>query len=347
MKAGLTSALITSAALFASPVLADKAVPRGGGSSSSGSSKGSSSSSSSSSKSSSAKSSSGSSSSASSGVPRTDAQRRHPRPGTGSGDRWGGRRHGYGGGYWPRYYGGYHGGYYNSYWGSRYGYRYGWYPYSYWGYSPYAYSGYYGYSPYAYHARRPRYSRQEGALRVIVEPNKTRVFVDGYYAGVADDFDGLLQRLYLPTGRHDISLKLDGYRTQHFRVYVPYDQTVKIHHDMVEGDGEATSDHYAGMVDVDDRRSRDHDDVDWDDDRDRRDRDDDGRDGGVVRLDISPRDATVYVDGEFHGSAGERLRLPAGRHRIEVVRPGYRTVEREIEVRRGRSNEVRIEMERM
>ena len=43
--------------------------------------------------------------------------------------------------------------------------------------------------------RAARY-RDSGSLRVIVDPEKTRVYVDGYYAGIADDFDGIFQRLY-------------------------------------------------------------------------------------------------------------------------------------------------------
>ena len=101
-------------------------------------------------------------------------------------------------------------------------------------YSPFYYSGSYGYSPYYY---RGRYS-DGGSLRVIVDPVKARVYVDGYYAGIADDFDGIFQRLSLPPGRHDISLKLDGYRTHKFRVYLPPAETLKIHHVMERGTGE-------------------------------------------------------------------------------------------------------------
>ena len=288
--------------------------------------------------------------------PETDAQRRHPRPGTGTGrfdfdDRDRGRHgwsspyagYGYGSGY------GYGYGRYGQY--GRYGYYYN--PYDSW-YSPYYYSGYYGYSPGYY--RRGRGYRDSGSVRVIVEPEETRVYVDGYYAGIADDFDGILQRLNVPPGRHDITLKLEGYRTQHFKVYVPVDDTIKIHYNMVRGSGEATSEEFAGPPDADYARVRDMSDDDRrrDDDRYRRGGDDDydGRDRGdtgSVRLSVSPRDASVYVDGEFRGSGRDSssLRLRPGRHRIEVVRPGYRTIEREIEVESGRSTSVAFELERM
>jgi hypothetical protein len=72
------------------------------------------------------------------------------------------------------------------------------------------------------------------------------------------------------------------------------------------------------------------------------------RDLGTVRVDVRPSDATIYVDGEFYGS-GRRagnIALPPGRHRIEVVRPGYRTVEREVEVLPGRTETLAIDLER-
>jgi hypothetical protein len=276
-------------------------------------------------------------------VPQTDAQRRHPRPGTGTG-RFDsdGRR---GSGFWGSpYYG-----------GSRYGYYgYGYYnPYDYW-YSPYYYSGYYGYSP-SYYRRSRGYGsyRDNGSLRIIVDPEKTRVYVDGYYAGVADDFDGIFQRLNVPPGRHDITLKLEGYRTQHFKVYVPVDDTIKIHYDMVRGTGEATSDQFAGRPAGDYARIEDMDDDGYrgrgdDDDRYAR-RDRDQGDTGSVLLQVNPRDASVYVDGEFRGSGRQstNLRLRPGRHRIEVVRPGFRTVEREVEVESGRSTEIQFDLERL
>ena len=337
-------ALVTAPGL----ALADRAVPRGGGStgsSSAGSSHhssgggSSSSGSSTSSPSSSSSSDSSASSRSSSQPPLTEAQRRHPRAGTGTGPG-GARDRGYGyrdrGGYYygsSYYYGGYP--YSRRYYGPS------WYGYDYW-YSPYYYSGYYGYSP-----RHYRY-RDSGSLRLQVQPEKTRVYVDGYYAGIVDDFDGLLQRLYLPPGRHEVTLKLDGYRNHTFKIYVPVDQTIKVHHEMVRGAGEGTVDVVGGPVDYarleerHDPRDRDRD----DDDFDARDDGLDREDAGSLRLRIHPGDASVYVDGRFRGAARdlESLRLAPGRHRVEVVRPGFRTVEREVEVSRGRSAELEVEL---
>jgi hypothetical protein len=276
----------------------------------------------------------------------TPAQERHPRAGTGTGDRLG-RFH-------------YYSNYGRPYRYRSYSYGFGYYPYYpydsfyYFGYPASYYSGYYGYDP--YYSRRYGYGygyRDTGSLRVMVDPDRTRVYVDGYYAGIADDFDGIFQRLHVSPGRHDITLKLEGFRTHRFRVYVPVDHTIKLHYDMVRGSGD-DAEEVVGQPDLVGRpagyaRLEDED----RDDRDDRMRDADDAhalrgDAGTLRLDIRPSDASIYVDGAFRGTARDldRLRLTPGRHRVEMVRPGFRTVERDVEIRPGETSDLRADLER-
>lgn len=254
--------------------------------------------------------------------PLTEAQRRHPRAGTGTGHRLGGTYY-FG---WPYYY-------YDPYrysWYDRYGY-----------YSPYYYSGYYGYGPYSY--RSSRYPYRIGSVRVLVDPPKTRVYVDGYYAGIVDDFDGLFQRLNLSSGRHEITLKLEGYRSHRIRIYVPLDQTIKIHHDMVRGTGEDPEE-WMGEPQGEGRYEERGGAEDRDEDVDA-----EGREEalGTLRLGVRPQDASIYVDGAFRGTGRLRsLSLPPGRHHVEIVRPGYRTLEREIEVQAGEATDLDVDLDR-
>ena len=59
-------------------------------------------------------------------------------------------------------------------------------------------------------------------------------------------------------------------------------------------------------------------------------------------------DASVYVNGEFRGTGREAtaLALAPGQHRVEVVRPGYRTAEREVEIASQGVAELTIELKR-
>jgi hypothetical protein len=333
-----------SSSYAASASFADdnRAVPRGGGSgggSSSGSSHHSSGGSSSSSSTSGDSSSSSSGSSHHGHPPQTDAQRRKPTPGTGTGYR-------YHDGYYPYYGYGYGYPYSNYYWN----YGYYWSPWYYPSYGWYGGYGPYGYGPgYGYGGGYERRYDNAGAVRVMVEPRKTKVYVDDHYAGVADDFDGMFQRLDLSAGRHDITLRLDGYETHRVKVYVPVGNTLKIKYEMVKGSAEKMSESTVGDPIDETRYAREPED-DYENAPDHREetRPDNRGERGTVRLEVSPEDASIYVDGVFRGTGSDlrKVTLPEGRHRLEVVRPGYRTLERDVDVTAGEVEVVDVDLPR-
>ena len=95
-----------------------------------------------------------------------------------------------------------------------------WYPYPYgWG-RPYGY----GYGRY--------YDEDTASLRLQVTPRETQVYVDGYYAGEVDQFDGVFQRLRLEPGSHEIALYLPGHRTATQSVFLQDQGTFRIRHTM-------------------------------------------------------------------------------------------------------------------
>ena len=49
-----------------------------------------------------------------------------------------------------------------------------------------------------------------GGVRLKVEPKDAEVYVDGYYAGVVDDFDGMWQQLRLDDGGHASKIRKPG-----------------------------------------------------------------------------------------------------------------------------------------
>lgn len=263
------------------------------------------------------------------------AAMRHPRAGTGTGWYRGGHYGGYYGGYYP-YYGW-------GYWGYPY---YGWYGDWAWGWgwggyawsTPYYRTGYYSTSGY----------KPAGSMRVIVKPSKTRVYVDGYYSGTADDFDGMFQRLDLVAGRHEIAFKLEGYRTHRVQVWVEADETLKLRHEMVAGEGESAEDRVPPEAVLREREEKEE--LERIKREPHREREvapvpraesevpalaaGSAPAGTAVVLDVEPADASVYVDGEFRGTVGElrQVWLAPGKHRLEIVRPGFVTLDREIEV---------------
>lgn len=99
-----------------------------------------------------------------------------------------------------------------------YGYPYGYpYPYSYGAGAGYGYgSG--GYGGYAI-----------GGVKIQNAPRDAQVYVDGYYAGIVDDFDGPFQRLELEAGAHQIEIRAPGLPPLQYDVNVQPGQTLTIH----------------------------------------------------------------------------------------------------------------------
>ena len=110
-----------------------------------------------------------------------------------------------------------------------YGYPYGAYGYSYGGYYPsgYGYGGY-GYGSYA--APRSGYAGAAygGGIRIQGAPRDAQVYVDGYYAGIVDDYDGTFQRLELEEGPHEVEIRTAGGPLA-YDVNVTPGQTLTIH----------------------------------------------------------------------------------------------------------------------
>jgi hypothetical protein len=134
------------------------------------------------------------------------------------------------------YYGyGYGGGYY--------GYGYGMYPYYSWGLGYGLYSGW-GWSPYVGDPFDPYYSgsggyssgiyntHDQGSLKLKVKPRNAKVYVDGYFIGLVDQFDGAFQKLALNGGRHKVEVRAEGFETAEFDVLITPDQTVTFQGDL-------------------------------------------------------------------------------------------------------------------
>jgi hypothetical protein len=107
------------------------------------------------------------------------------------------------------------------------------YPYGYGGFG----LGYFYYDPYTWYDTYPLYSNNNyyysaapyssyqyryptGEIRLQVRPRWAEVYVDGYYAGRVDDFDGFLQGLRIEEGPHTIEIVAPGYETLVFNVRI-------------------------------------------------------------------------------------------------------------------------------
>ena len=96
-------------------------------------------------------------------------------------------------------------------------------------YRPFYYDPFWGpWYPYSYGYGYPYTTRPEADIKTDVMPKDAEVYVDGYYAGHANDFDGVFKRLHVAPGGHSITFHLQGFRTVTENVFVRPDSTFKM-----------------------------------------------------------------------------------------------------------------------
>jgi hypothetical protein len=132
---------------------------------------------------------------------------------------------------YPSYYGSY---FYPGYaFGLGYFYDPSWYdPYFYGGMYGGGYGGYYGGAPGGYASGyqgtgSSSYGGEpQGSLRLKIKPREGQVYVDGFFVGAVDDFDGTFQKLNIDAGGHRIEIKSPGHETISFEVLIQPNETV-------------------------------------------------------------------------------------------------------------------------
>ncbi len=68
--------------------------------------------------------------------------------------------------------------------------------------------------------------RNTGTLRLQIHPTTSaEIYVDGVYAGRAEDFDGVSRRTALTAGAHRIEVRAEGYEHMHFQTRIEKSRT--------------------------------------------------------------------------------------------------------------------------
>lgn len=189
----------------------------------------------------------------------------------------------------------------------------------------------------------------DSAARIQVTPRQTEVYVDGYRAGIVDDFDGFAQRLRVPPGEHVIELYLDGHRSITENVLFQPGETYRLRYDMVPlAPGEAPParpmpratpppaptmppviyDAFGRPSPMPPAQPA-------------------AQGAGVLAIRVQPADATVIVDGEqWQASGSDRLELQvtAGSHRIEIRKDGYQPFSTTVQTTAGQTTPVNVSL---
>jgi hypothetical protein len=251
----------------------------------------------------------------------------------------GGRPHGavfvgaaYGGPYF--YPGFYYPGFYSAFAGP-----YGWYGYPWGPWGPWPAYGYYD---------------NTSSARIQGAPTQAEVYVDGYYAGIVDDFDGAFQRLRVVPGEHELVIYLEGYRPTKQNILFRPRAGYKINASLEKlADGEQPEPRPKASPDTNPQRTpaerpqRGGGDADRGEQR--RGVPAEASGFGTLAVRVQPAGASILVDGERwegSGTTGERLllQLSEGRHRVEVQRDGYQPYATDVEVRSGETATLNVSL---
>ena len=193
-----------------------------------------------------------------------------------------------------------------------------------WGYPGWGYPGWYG----------PSFAGF-GSARLQVTPRQAEVYVDGYLAGIVDEFDGVFQRLSVAPGEHELTIYLEGYRTFTQKLLFRPGATIDIKQPLaplapgeVSGPRPEPTATPAGPP------------------PDPGGPPDPGSEPpaaafGTLAIRVQPVDATLIVDGEEWSApeGGDRIliELTDGPHDVEVRKEGLTTYRRTVLVRAGRT----------
>jgi hypothetical protein len=268
-----------------------------------------------------------------------------------------------------------HGWWYDPwYYGPSYGWGYGWGWASpwYWGPAAVRYDG-----PY-----RSGGGSIAGALDLDLWPDDVEVYVDGEYVGEVDQFDGFPTFLWLPRGTYDVVFYRDGFQTLARQYSIYSGQVVDVNDRLERGESirpedlpSTSSTNRDARVERNRQRREaarryeqwrerarygddEADEIDEDELEDLEEEleaDGDRAQGGSMarlRLSITPEDASIYLDGNFLGTAREVAQLsaglvvPPGSHRLEVVRPGYEPEEVRFDGEAGEELSLQVDLER-
>jgi hypothetical protein len=64
---------------------------------------------------------------------------------------------------------------------------------------------------------------EEGSLRLKIKPKEAEVYVDGFFVGLVNDYDGIWQSLKIEAGMHRVEVRAPGYEPLQIDVRITAD----------------------------------------------------------------------------------------------------------------------------
>ena len=205
------------------------------------------------------------------------------------------------------------------------------------------------------------------AVDTDVSPEQARVILDDQLIGVADDFDGSPDYLYLRPGHYTIEFQLAGYRSEKMEIDAQPGNYFPININLQRIKGEKATPWYdrpEGMpvgrvfgpppgTQAPPARSGPDTTLrpEFQQPSAQAPRAQSAAAFAALDLRVAPPNAAVYVDGTMVGTGAEMGRLErglavgSGKHRIDVVAPGFASRSLEVDVKEGERQQVVVELD--
>jgi hypothetical protein len=190
-------------------------------------------------------------------------------------------------------------------------------------------------------------------------PREAEVYVDGFFAGMVDNFDGTFQRLRVAPGDHELQLFMPGHRSFSQKVYLQPGGSFNVRHAMEPlGAGEAEPTRPVAPPRSSQVRPEPYGRPDRPNSRGPQrtappagERNGNAEsDFGSIALRVQPGDAAVTIDGEpWQGAPDQEqlvVQLGVGTHTVEIRKDGYRTYVQDVTVRRGETTPLNVSLTR-
>jgi hypothetical protein len=236
-------------------------------------------------------------------------------------------------------------------------------------YGPYfghrAYLGFYPYGGWhhGYYRHWNRGSARFGALDLNVKPKDTQVWIDGGYVGTTGKLDGTPSYLWLERDSYEVVFYKEGHESVVKRFTVTPGAVIKVDFDMAPGTARSPEELWTRPT----KAERDAAAEESTAERDaRRDAERYARDVGRttpqtpsatvdareeparVQLQMTPDDASVYLDGSFVGTVEQLERggllVDPGKHTLQVVHPDHESREIHLDVKPGETLDVESQL---
>jgi PEGA domain len=201
-----------------------------------------------------------------------------------------------------------------------------------------------------------QYVPPDSSLRFTVTPKDAEVYVDGYYAGIVDAYDGTFQRLRVAPGPHDVTLFKDGFHSFSQKVYLSPNATFKIRHTLdALGPNEPLEARPVppqlpvgqapppGAPPARTPGRREH---PQQPPQQQPPPQPPATGHGTLALSIQPAGADVVIDGEpWRGPRGSiTIELTAGRHNVQIRKAGYVGYLTDVDVRSGETTTLNVDL---